>query len=105
MVDLPLIEPLLTRLCSRYAPLQIWLFGSRARNQAHEGSDWDLAVVVQDDAPEEVFNPRLAARLLCDGGWPADIFVTSKHDFEEDLSTVNTIPFAVATEGVLLYER
>lgn len=103
--DLRPIEPLLALVCDRYTPLQVWLFGSRARDDAHEASDWDLAVVVQDDAPEETFNPRLASRLLRDGGWPADIFVTSKSDFDEDLSTVNTIPFAVATEGILLCER
>lgn len=46
-------EELLRRLVARYEPVQVWLFGSRARGDATEASDWDLLVVVPDDAPAE----------------------------------------------------
>lgn len=104
-LDIRPIESLIARLRDRYKPLQIWLFGSRARGEARDGSDWDLAVIVPNEADADVFDPRASGRVLRDGGWRADIVVIAAADFEEDLFTVNTVPFAVRTEGFLLYER
>ncbi len=41
------------RLREAYAPERIYLFGSRARGDSAEGSDYDLLVVVADDAAPE----------------------------------------------------
>src|SRR5262245_25502053 len=49
--DVP--APLLARIIEALCPEQIWLFGSRARGQARPMSDWDLLVVVSDDASDD----------------------------------------------------
>jgi len=36
------LAPLLQRVEAVYHPVEIWLFGSRARGEAHSLSDWDL---------------------------------------------------------------
>jgi len=36
------IRPVLARVIDRWQPLQIWLFGSRARGENRPDSDWDL---------------------------------------------------------------
>jgi predicted nucleotidyltransferase len=41
-IDLRPIAPILARIVERWNPLQIWLFGSRARGDAGMNSDWDL---------------------------------------------------------------
>ena len=86
-------------------PLQIWLFGSRARGAARPDSDWDLAAVVPDDARDELFDPAVLWRLLRQDAFGADVLVFPKSEFEEDRTTPNTIPFVVAREGILLNER
>jgi predicted nucleotidyltransferase len=104
-IDLRPIAPLLERLRAHFRPQQIWLFGSRARGDARPDSDWDLVAVVDDDAQDELFDPTTAWRLLHNDAFHADVVVFPKSEFEEDRLTPNTIPFAVAREGLLLNER
>jgi predicted nucleotidyltransferase len=53
-VDVAPIQMLLDRIVSRWRPKQVWLFGSRARGDSTPESDWDLFVVVDDNADDEV---------------------------------------------------
>ncbi|WP_346660328.1 nucleotidyltransferase domain-containing protein [Nannocystis pusilla] len=39
------------------------MFGSRARGEATEDSDWDLLVVVPDDTPDDELDPLVAWQL------------------------------------------
>ena len=96
--------PLLTRIVERWHPYQIWLFGSRARGEANEGSDWDLLVIVRDDLPEEETDPLLVWRLKRESGVRADVILCRLRDFLEDSGTVNTLEYEAATRGVLVYE-
>ena len=104
-IDTKAIEPLVRRIRDTFSPLQVWLLGSRARGAAHPSSDWDLAIVVPDDADDSVFDPRATWRTLRQDLFQADVAMFPKSEFEEDRSTPNTLPFAVTREGVLLYER
>src|SRR5687768_4457841 len=40
------IAPLIDRIREQFHPRQIWLFGSRARGDNRDDSDWDLLAVV-----------------------------------------------------------
>src|SRR5262245_25390079 len=104
-VDISPIRPLLTQIEELYHPLQVWLFGSRARGDARPTSDWDLFVVVPDSTPEEALDPLLAWRLRKLSGIYADVIPFRVSEFQEDRTTVNTLPYEVAHQGVLLYER
>jgi len=48
------------RLVAAYAPNLVDLFGSAARGDAGPDSDYDLLLVVPDDAPPEHRRSRLA---------------------------------------------
>src|SRR5689334_18149463 len=48
-LDVRPIEVLLERMIAEFRPVEVRLFGSRARGHASIASDWDLFVVVPDD--------------------------------------------------------
>ena len=104
-IDTNPLRLLLAKIHEAYHPLQIWLFGSRARGDARPNSDWDLFVVLDDDTPEEQLDLLEAWRLQYDTGVSADVIPCPQSAFQEDLDIANTLPYAIAREGVLLYER
>lgn len=72
-VDVDGIRPLIDRIVARWRPLQIWLFGSRARGDATPESDWDLFVVVDDDVADDELDPGVGRRLRRECGLRADV--------------------------------
>jgi hypothetical protein len=50
-VDARLPRDLLDRIVAYFEPVEVILFGSRARGEARPDSDLDLLVVLDDDAP------------------------------------------------------
>src|ERR1043166_98152 len=55
----PLV-PLLRLINARLHPVDVWLFGSRARGDHHSDSDWDLLAVLPDEASESLLDPIVA---------------------------------------------
>lgn len=104
-MDVSAISDLLARVVASWKPKQVWLFGSRARGTAVATSDWDLLVVVPDNADESVLDPVSAWRLRKETRIRADLVPCRKSDFDEDSTTPNTLAFEAATRGRLLYER
>jgi uncharacterized protein len=104
-VDLKALEPLLENIVARWQPLQVWLFGSRARGSATQESDWDLLVVVPDDASDIEMDQVSCWKLARSCGIRADILAYRESDFLAFRSTLNTIPNEVATDGILIRER
>jgi len=97
------LRPLMSRMISMYRPLQVWLFGSRARKKFNLQSDWDLLIVVADDAPEELLDPIFGWRLQRDSGVYADIVCARQQEFIADIGIANTLVREVERDGVLLY--
>jgi uncharacterized protein len=97
------LEPLLLRITARYRPLEIWLFGSHARGEAHQQSDWDLMVIISDDAPEDLLDPMLGWEVQRGSGVYADIVCARQTEFLSDLSVANTAAREVERDGILLY--
>jgi uncharacterized protein len=104
-IDTSAVAVLLERIIARWRPLQIWLFGSRARGEGRVASDWDLLVVVPDSAAESDFDPLVAWRLRKESGVRADVILARERDFADDRTTPNTIAYEVSLRGVLLHER
>ena len=104
-VDLSPISQLLAVLKDQFDPNEIWLFGSRARGEASEGSDWDLLVVVPDGTAAAVMDPLVAWRARKRAGVPADVIVCTESEFRDDRETVNTVAFSAGREGFRVYER
>lgn len=99
------LRTLLESLVDRWSPLQIWLFGSRARGHASPHSDWDLLVVVPDSTPERDRDYDAVWEARRGSGIPVDLVVFTKAEFLDDLNVTNTLPYETSVAGILLYER
>jgi predicted nucleotidyltransferase len=97
------LSEVVRRLVEAYRPERIYLFGSVARGDAGPDSDYDILVVVPDDAPPERLRSRLAYRALRGTGTAADIVVWPKSGFERRAHVISSLPATVTREGMLLY--
>ena len=105
-IDLRPIAPILARVVQRWSPLQIWLFGSRARGDAGIESDWDLLAIVPDcPEPADFDDPMTVWRVKRQTGVPSDLIFYRASDFEADRLVPNTLAYATRLDGVLIHER
>lgn len=99
----PVLAELVRRLVDAYQPERIYLFGSRARRQAGADSDYDLMVIVDDNALPERRRSRLAYLALRGTATAADVLVWPRQTFEERLHLPASLPATIVREGRLLY--
>ena len=103
----PMNDAVLTRIVQRlveaYEPLRVYLFGSKARGDGGADSDYDLMVVVSDDAPAERRRSRLAYEALWGTGAAADVLVWTRETFDSRLHLRASLPATIRREGKLLY--
>ncbi len=99
----PTLAELLHRLVPAYQPERVYLFGSRARGEVGPDSDYDLLLVVPDDAPPERRRSRLAYQLLRGTGVAADVVVCTRRWFERREGLKASLPGTVLREGRLLH--
>ena len=99
----PKLRDIVGRIAEAYHPLRIYLFGSKARRDDDFASDYDLLVVVPDNAPPEHRNSRLAHQKLWGVGAPADVVVCTDEWFKSRATVITSLPATVIREGHLLY--
>jgi uncharacterized protein len=99
----PVLAEVVRRLVEAYRPERIYLFGSVARGDAGPDSDYDILLVVPDDAQPDQLRSRLAYQALRGTGTAADVVVWPKSSFERRSRVITSLPAAVSREGVLLY--
>lgn len=92
-----------SRLADTYHPEAIWLFGSQARQQAGPDSDYDLLMIVPDDADRQHRKADLAYRALRSLGRAFDITIWRRSAFDEQTRSATSLPTTVLREGRLLY--
>lgn len=97
------LAEIVQRLVETYQPVRIYLFGSQARGDAGPDSDYDLMVVVPDNASPERQRSRLAYERLWETGMAADVVVWRMSAFESRLHLKASLPGTVEREGKLLY--
>jgi predicted nucleotidyltransferase len=95
--------PLLARIIAAMRPEQIWLFGSRAKGGARPTSDWDLLVVVSDDATDDELDLMHAWQVVRDLRIPADVIPVRRSEFEEARDHAGTLARTVVGEGRQIY--
>lgn len=102
-IDPAPLRMLLDRLVKALDPVAIWLFGSRARGDFREDSDWDLLVVVSEEMAEsDAVHPLRVWELKQGVGIYTDVVVCSEGDFRDDSTIPNTLVYNVVHEGILL---
>ena len=99
----PLLDELVSRLVQAYDPEQVCLFGSVARGDAGPDSDYDILVIVPDDATPERCRAKAGYEALWGLARSGDILVCTRHRFESRVDVPWSIPDAVAREGIVLY--
>jgi predicted nucleotidyltransferase len=92
----------LVNILLRYEPERIILFGSRARGDADEYSDYDIIVIKRT---ERLFLDRLIDMVdyIVEFGRPAEILVYTPEEFQRMQDT--DLGFMVQKEGIILYEN
>lgn len=99
----PVLAEIVRRLVEVYRPERVYLFGSAARGDAGPDSDYDLMVVVQDDASPALRDCSAAYRALRGLGVAKDVLVWTRASFDARLHLKASLPSTILREGKLLY--
>ena len=84
---------------------RIILFGSRARGDAREDSDWDIMVVIKGDIHWRILlklQSRVRVRLYKALGREVDLLVVDRERFAERRDLWGSLEYEAAREGVLV---
>jgi uncharacterized protein len=90
------------RLSAATKAVAVVLFGSRARGTGHQWSDWDLCVVLPDDAPASELTPFRLRPVTSDIGIPIDVVTVRLGIFKSSMAMPGTLSHEIAREGRLL---
>jgi predicted nucleotidyltransferase len=93
------LRRLLDRVVAEHQPLAVYLFGSRA----DAASDYDLLIVLPDDASEEALDATRAYDTGVRAGVPADIIPTTRELFQACVGELSTLEGVVHARGKLIY--
>jgi excisionase family DNA binding protein len=99
----PVLVEIVRRLTEAYEPERIYLFGSAARADTDENSDYDVLLVVPDDAAPERLRARKAYEALWGLEAAVDVIVWRRGAFEARAEAPTSLPAIVLREGVLLH--
>jgi predicted nucleotidyltransferase len=80
--DDPVLTEIVRRLVQAYEPERVYLFGSAARGESGPDSDYDVLLVVPDDAPPDRVRARLAYEVLWGVGAAVDVLVWRRSAFD-----------------------
>ncbi len=105
LTDEQILAEMVRRLREAFQPERIYLFGSKARGESGADSDYDLLIVVPDEAPPEQKRSRLAYQALRGTRTAADVLVWTREAFDSRLHLPASLPAIVVREGKLLYAR
>ena len=100
-----MLSRILSNIVRAYRPVEVWLFGSRFRGDARPTSDWDLLVLVDDDAEDELFDPYLGWQTSRGCGLHADIVVETVGNFNGSVNVATSLAREINTERRRLYIR
>jgi len=99
----PIVSEIVRRLIERLRPERIHLFGSRARGDAREDSDYDLLVTVRERTDEGRELEVRANGAMWGVGAPVDIVIMTSDYFDWMLGAAASLPATVQREGRQVY--
>jgi uncharacterized protein len=99
----PDLEVAVRRLVEFFQPERIYLFGSRARGDAREDSDYDVLVIVPKSTLPYLERMRAGSRLTRDLAVEVQVVVLTEAEFDQDTPIIASLPSRANREGRLLY--
>ncbi len=87
----PELGNLLERIKATYQPADVLLFGSRARGGGDAFSDWDILVVLPDDADERLLDPMIGWETQSGSGVHADVHACLRREYLADRDVANSL--------------
>jgi excisionase family DNA binding protein len=97
------LAEIVRRLISAYDPERVYLFGSAARGEGGPHSDYDVLLVVPDEASAERLRARLAYEALWGLGVAVDVVIWRRSAFDARASVPTSLPATVLKEGIVLH--
>ncbi|MHB1846619.1 MAG: nucleotidyltransferase domain-containing protein [Deltaproteobacteria bacterium] len=97
------LAEIVRRLVEAYRPERVYLFGSMARGDAGPDSDYDLMLIVPDEAPPELRDSKRAYEVLWGTATAADVLVWTRTRFDCRLHLRASLPSTIVREGKLLH--
>lgn len=99
----PTLSEMVSRLIAEFTPKLIYLFGSMARRDGGEDSDYDLMLVVADSS-EPRYRRSIRAHRALWGIWKgADVIVLTEKEFNIEKPFPCSLPATIIREGLKLY--
>jgi predicted nucleotidyltransferase len=99
-----ILPQLIARMVDVLHPVQVWLFGSRARGEARSDSDWDFLAILPDDAPEQDLDLASVWQRLRDLQLQrVELLTMTRGEFETWRHAVGSLAEIVASTGVVVY--
>ncbi len=99
----PLVDAITAEIIAIAKPIEVILFGSRARNDAKADSDYDFCIIVDDCVRPLDVKLRLYAHIAKQ--YACDLLVFRKSDFEEGSKFSGLVQYSIAREGLKTYVR
>ena len=99
----PRLKEIGRRLTNTFHPESIYLFGSIARGEASDDSDYDLLMGLSDSSIPRYRRDQEAFRALIGVGASKDILVLTRQEFDSQRKVPCSLPATVEREGILLY--
>ncbi len=93
------------RLVKFFEPERVYLFGSAARGDAGEDSDYDFMVLIPDDQREKLALTKEVHKALRGVPRAVDVLVWPREEFDKRLHLRASFPSTIVREGILLYAR
>ena len=101
----PRLRRLLESLVRGLDPVAVYLFGSRARGTERADSDYDILLILPDDAPRECMDPMALYDFAIQTKVPADIVPCRETNFDQSRDLVGTLSYEAAHFGKRIYAR
>lgn len=98
-------KDLLASVVAYFDPVQVILFGSRARGDARLDSDYDLLVVLDDEAPAEKWRWQAPYEARRGFHGAVDILRCRLSAYEARRDVIGSLAHTAHEEGAVVYER
>lgn len=86
------------------SPDKIILFGSRARGEISENSDYDILIIKDGISNERIVTRKINYELLNEHiEYEVDVIATTSEKWKENINNIGYIYNQINTEGIVLY--